>query len=372
MNISSTRRKILFFTPYATRTGSEMLIYYMLKYLDRSKFEAGLVAFAHGELLNDLPPDIPVFFAPGKFSIKDKIAFHLGFHPTHRAIKKISQAFKADLWYVNTVMLTDVVKMAKELQIPVISHIHELSAMFSQVSSTDFETVINDSSMLIGCSDTVCKCLMESGSKKVKRLYPFVDLHEIKPDPEKVKQIRKEWGVGPDDFVWIMSGTTSDRKGFDLLPDIALQIPANANIHLVWVGNLSDDGLVYWTRKRCEQITNVKIHLIGAKKEDYASYLDAADGFILTSRQEPFGMVLVEAAWLGKPIVSFASGGPTEFITPELGSVIPNLDIALFVQSMLDWNKKLSTFDKEKSRKKALEFNVENGVAEWQRIIDEF
>jgi len=372
MNVHSTRRKILFFTPYATRTGSEMLIYYILKYLDRSKFEAGLVAFAQGELLKDLPSDIPVFLAPGKFSIKDKIAFHLGFHPTHRAIKKISEAFKADLWYVNTVMLTDVVRMGKELKIPVISHIHELSAMFSQISSSDFETVINHSSMLIGCSDTVCKCLAESGGEHVKRLYPFVDLTEIKPDSEKVNRIRKEWGVGPEDFVWIMSGTTSDRKGFDLLPDIALQIPEHARIHLVWVGNLGNDGLVYWTRKRIEKITKVKIHLIGPKKEDYASYLDAADGFMLTSRQEPFGMVLVEAAWLGKPIVSFASGGPTEFISPELGTVIPNLDISLFVRSMLDWNKKLAAFDKEKSRQKALEFSVEAGVAAWQKIIAEF
>jgi len=372
MSSNSNRRKILFFTPYATRTGSEMLIYYILKYLDRSKFEAGLVAFAKGELLNDLPADIPVFLAPGTFSIKDKIAFHLGFHPTHRAIKKISKAFKADLWYVNTVMLTDVVKIGKELNIPVIAHIHELSAMYSQVSSPDFETVIKDATMHIGCSDTVCRCLLESGSNHVKRLYPFVDLNEIKPDPEKVRQIRKAWGVKENDFVWVMSGTTSDRKGFDLLPDIALQLPEGANIHLVWVGNLGNDGLVYWTKKRCEKIKNVKIHFAGAQKEDYASYLDAADGFMLTSRQEPFGMVLVEAAWLGKPIVSFASGGPTEFITPDLGTVIPNLDIAKFVESMISWNTKLSTFNKELSRKKAIEFSVENGVSQWQKIIDEF
>lgn len=372
MNVNDTRRKILFFTPYATRTGSEMLIYYILKYLDRSKFEAGLVCFAQGELLKDLPADIPVFLAPGKFSLTDKIAFHLGFHPIHRTIKKISATFKADLWYINTVMLADVVKIATELQIPVVSHIHELSAMYSQISSKDFETVLTGSNLHIGCSDIVCKCLKESGSTNVTRLYPFVDLNEINPDPEKVKQIRQEWGVGPDDFVWIMSGTTSERKGFDLLPEIALQIPEGAKIHLVWVGHSSDDGLVYWTKKRCAKLTNVKIHLIGAKKADYYSYMDAADGFMLTSRQEPFGMVLVEAAWLGKPIVSFASGGPSEFITPELGTVVPNMNISLFVDSMLAWNNKLPTFNKNFARQKAQEFSVERGVAQWQQIIEQF
>ena len=370
--MNNTRRRILFFTPYATRTGSEMMIYYILKYLDRSKFEAGLVCFAHGELINDLPKDVPVFYAPRDFTLRDKIAYHLGFHPTTWALKKISKQFKADLWYVNTVMLPDVVKLAKEINMPVVTHIHELSAMYSQVSSRDFETIVKDSDLIIGCSDTVCRCMKESGSARVERLYSFVDLSEIAPDKNKIAEIRKEWGAGPEDFVWIMSGTTSDRKGFDLLPDIALQFPKGSKVHLVWVGNPSPDGLVYWTKHRCKDIDNVKIHLIGAKKEDYYSYMAAADGFMLTSRQEPFGMVLVEAAWLGKPIVTFDSGGPTEFITPDLGTVVPHLNIPLFVDSLLEWSSKKKTYNLDKGRQKAREFDARPKVLEWQAIIDGF
>ncbi len=370
--MNSTRRRILFFTPYATRTGSEMLIYYILKYLDRSRFEAGLVCFAKGELVQDLPKDIPVFYAVRDFSFLDKISFHLGSHPTKRSLIKISNQFKADLWYVNTIMLTSVIDMAKELRIPVISHVHELSAMYSQVSRKDFKSIVDNSDLVIGCSDTVCRCMAEAGSKKVERLYSFVDLKEIAPDPDLVKKIRNDWGVKPGDIVWIMSGTTSERKGFDLLPEIALQFPKNANVHLVWVGKLSDDGLVYWTSQRCKEIDNVKIHLVGAKKEDYFSYIDAADGFMLTSRQEPFGMVLVEAAWLGKPIVSFDSGGPTEFISPDLGTVVPHLNIPMFVDSMLDWGKRKGKINIEASREKMLEYGAERKVEEWQAIIERF
>lgn len=367
------KRRILFFTPYATRTGSEMLIYYILKYLDRTKFDAGLVCFAKGELLHDLPKDVPVFYAPRNFSLTQKVAFHLGLHPTTIALKKISKQFKADLWYVNTVMLADVIKIGKQLQIPVISHIQELSTMYSQVSRSDFKTIVDDSDMIIGCSDIVCRCMKESGSRRVERLYNFVDLKEITPDEKRIQEVRKEWGAEPDDFVWIMSGTSSERKGFDLLPDIAMQIPKNSKIHLVWVGKLSDDGLVYWTEQRCKQVDHVKIHLIGAKKEDYYSYMAAADGFMLTSRQEPFGMVLVEAAWLGKPIVSFDSGGPTEFITPELGTIVPDLNIPLFVKNLLDWTEnKQVKYDLNAARAKVQEFDAETKVTEWQRIIDSF
>lgn len=370
--MNSTRRRILFFTPYATRTGSEMMIYYILKYLDRTRFEAGLVCFAKGELVNDLPKDIPVFYARREFNLADKVSFHLGFHPTTRAVKEISKKFKADLWYVNTIMLSDVVHLANELHIPVITHVHELSAMYSQVSLRDFKLIAEKSDLVIGCSDTVCRCMSESGSKNVERLYSFVDLSEITPNVNRVREIRESWGVKPGDFVWIMSGTSSERKGFDLLPEIALQFPKSSNVHLVWVGKLTDDGLVYWTTERCKQIDQVKIHIVGAKKEDYFSYIDAADGFMLTSRQEPFGLVLVEAAWLGKPIVSFDSGGPSEFITPDLGTVVPYLNIPLFAEAMRKWETLKTNYNAEKSREIAAEFGTENKVREWHEIINRF
>lgn len=366
------RRRILFFTPYATRTGSEMLIYYILKHFDRDKFEVGLVCFSPGELLKDLPPDIPVYVVSTNFSFSQKIAYHLGLHPIRRAIKRISKEFKSDIWYINTIMLANIIDIAKEIKMPIITHVQELSAMYSQISSNDFKSIVTDSNLLIGCSDIVCKCLAESGGKRIERLYNFVDLNEINPDEEKVKLIRKEWGVNPGDFVWIMSGTSSERKGFDMLPEIAARIPENAQMHLVWVGKRSNDGLVYWTEQRCKNIKNVKIHLIGAKKEDYYSYMDAADGFMLTSRQEPFGMVLVEATWLGKPIVCFDDSGPAEFITPDTGTVVPSLNIDLFVEGMLKWNNKMATLDKAILRKKAIEFSTEKGVQEWQRIMEDF
>lgn len=370
--MSNPRKRILFFTPYGTRTGSEVLIYYILKYMDRTKFEAGLVCFANGELLNDLPKDIPVFQVPGKFNLKQKIAFHLGFHPVTRALKKIHEDFKADLWYINTIMLADVVKLASELHIPTITHVHELSNMYSQIFGTEFKTIVEQSDMIIGCSDIVKKCMEESGAKRVERLYNFVDFEEIKPDKSRVAAIRQEWGATPEDFVWIMSGTSSERKGFDLLPDIALQLPKNSKIHLVWVGKLTNDGLVYWTEQRCKKIDHVKIHLIGSKKEDYDSYMDAADGFMLLSRQEPFGLVLLEAAWLGKPIVSFESGGPSEFISTDMGSLVPNLNIPEFVNKMTEWSERKYTYDLEGVRKKLSAFSIEKRVREWEDLIDSF
>jgi len=365
------RIKILFFTPYASRTGSEMMLLYMLRHLDREKYEAGLVSFADGELLKEVPADIPVFIGPGHYTLAEKVSFHLGFPPMERFLRKLSRQFNADIWYVNTIMLGEVVRMAHKLSLPVIGHIHELSHMFSFVGRDDYKAIIDYSHLLIGCSEAVRKSLRASGGSKVEKVFSFVDLNTIETSPERVETIRRAWGVQPGDFVWVMSGTTSERKGFDLLPDLAAAID-DPTVHLVWVGKVSDDGMVYLTEKRCEQSKTTKVHVVGAKKEDYYDHLAAADSFMLTSRQEPLGMVMTEAAWLGKPIVAFDSGGPSEFIIENIGTVIPNLDIESFARTMQHWRQHIADFDAPLARERAVLFGAECGMVEWNRIMAEF
>lgn len=51
--------------------------------------------------------------------------------------------------------------------------------------------------------------------------------------------------------------------------------------------------------------------------EDVIPYLDTADLFILPSRQEPFGIVLLEAIARRLPIVTTRSKGPAEFLNEQ-------------------------------------------------------
>ena len=348
-----------------------MMLLYILKHLDRERFAAGLVSFSEGELLKEVPADIPVFIGPGHYSTAQKVAFHLGFHPMKRFLEKVSRTFPADFWYVNTVMLADVVESANALSVPVLSHIHELSHMFAFVGRDDYRRIIDHSNLLLGCSEAVCNNLRDSGGKQVKKLASFMDLATINPDKNRVAALRAAWGVQPGDFVWIMSGTTSERKGFDLLPDLAHALD-DPTVHLVWVGKSQPDGLVYLTEKRSQLVRSTKIHLVGAQREDYFSYLAAAAGFMLTSRQEPLGLVMVEAAWLGKPIVAFDSGGPSEFIIDTIGTVVPNLDIEEFARTMQHWRHNMAHFDAPRAQERAMLFGAECGMVEWERIMEDF
>ena len=65
------------------------------------------------------------------------------------------------------------------------------------------------------------------------------------------------------------------------------------------------------------------VRLLGFR-EDALSLINACDLFVLPSLAEPFGLVLLEAMALGKPVVTTAVGGPLEIVLPEeTGLLVP-------------------------------------------------
>jgi glycosyltransferase involved in cell wall biosynthesis len=368
--MNNEKKKILFFTPYATRTGSEMMLLYILKQIDRSRFDIGIVSFANGELLKEFPEDIPVYIAPRKFNILQKISFHIGINPTLKYLRKLAKDFNADFWYVNTTMIPETIVVAKEFSIKVVTHFHEMPLTYAYLSAPDFKSIVDYSDLLIGCSQTTCDALKHSGGKNVDLLYSFIDGSKVQKNDARTQELKEKLGIPADAYVWVLSGMTSERKGFDMLPEIAEELN-DPNVHLIWVGATIDDGLVYYTEQRCLHSTSAtKIHLVGKQKEDYYNYLNMGNGFLLTSRQDPFPLVMIEAALLGKPIISFPSGGVSEFVQEGMGLVTQDQSVKQMVNAIRSLMKGEITTDSSKSIEVASQFNVENGYNEWIKLID--
>ena len=71
-------------------------------------------------------------------------------------------------------------------------------------------------------------------------------------------------------------------------------------------------------------------------------WMQAMDVFVHASDNEPFGIVIVEAMALGKPVVASNSGGPSEIITDgENGLLTPYGDSEALANAILryldDW-----------------------------------
>lgn len=64
-----------------------------------------------------------------------------------------------------------------------------------------------------------------------------------------------------------------------------------------------------------------RVRLLGFRA-DALAIMNAADLFVLPSLAEPFGLVLVEAMALGKPVVATNAGGPREIVEHEKSGLI--------------------------------------------------
>jgi L-malate glycosyltransferase len=363
------KTKILFFTPLAGRTGSEMMIGYILNHFDREMFSASIVSFADGELLKELPSDVSTYFVNKNFGLKDKIKFKLGKNPIYEAIEKIQAKEQADIWYVNTITLPEVYEVAKSFRVKIVTHFHELPLSFSILKKSDFEMIIKDSDLLIGCAECVCEAIKDAGGENVKLLYETIDTKLITTNIERVFELKKSLGIEENDAVWVMSGTTDARKGFDFLPEIAQKLD-NPNHHLIWLGKNIDSGLTYFVEQKCKQVSNTKIHLLGSQKEDYYNYLSLADGFLLLSREDPYPLVMLESAYLGKPIFAFQSGGVNEFLQDEMGAITENFNVNELVTNMLDWKNGNLKTNAAVSVSRAKEFDIAIQLEKWQKIMD--
>jgi glycosyltransferase involved in cell wall biosynthesis len=362
------KQKIILFTPLAGRTGSEMMIWYILKHFDRSLFEITVVSFSDGELMKELPADVKGFVINKNFSLLDKLKFKLGHNPISKAIQQIQQEIQAAIWYVNTITLPEVYPLAKGFSVKVVTHFHELPLSFGILKQQDLEVIIENSDLNIGCAACVCDAIEQTGGKNVALLYSLVDTAGIQVDAKRIAILKEQLGIQENDTVWVMSGTTDQRKGFDFLPKIAAQLPESH--HLIWVGGKQHTGFSYYVEQVCERLQRgAKIHILGSQKADYYNYLALADAFLLLSREDPYPLVMIEAAFLGKPIFAFQSGGVREFVQQGMGGIVQNFDITALVDVMTQWKQGLLPTDATISKARASQFDALVQLKNWEKIM---
>ncbi len=76
-----------------------------------------------------------------------------------------------------------------------------------------------------------------------------------------------------------------------------------------------------------------------------------ANAFVLSSEYETFGVVLVEALALGKPVIATRCGGPESIITPEVGYLVQKNSVEQLSKVMSDLYENKERFVAENIRK---------------------
>lgn len=370
-------KSVLFITHSFGRSGSEMLLLYMIKNLNREQFKLSLFSQSRGELLRELPDDVKsyVSYRKSKYILKRMFRFILllfRIQPVSYQLTKIQNQTKADFWYVNTIVNPNVYAVAKKLGVRVITHVHELLTAYNFNSANEMKQIVTDSELCIGCSKIVCDKIADMGHKNIKLLYSFIDPDKINTNLEKIVA-REKIGLNTDDFVWAISGQTDLTKGIEfVIPLLKCLKRLNSNAKIIWIGKEVGRGVNFYVKETIRNHFDGKAIFLGEQKEFYYDYLNCADAFLLLSREDSFPLVMLEAAYLGKPIVSFDSGGSKEFIDSEMGVVVDNWGTEYLADAMLKIEAKHLQFDTETIKAKVLPFIAANQIEKLESILLEF
>jgi glycosyltransferase involved in cell wall biosynthesis len=186
--------------------------------------------------------------------------------------------------------------------------------------------MVTDSLFTIGCSEAVCENLKILGSKKVLKQFECIDTKKIDDIifdsiPAIINEKKSEGYK-----IITMSGQRIDRKGFDIFVYIAKELRDEA-IHFLWLGSSRNSSYEYFIECliASERVNNITI--IHPKNNEYYQYLNSTDLFFLSSIEDPFPLVMLEAAYLSKYIISFNSGGVSEFLKNHNGLLLNSTNI---------------------------------------------
>lgn len=168
----------------------------------------------------------------------------------------------------------------------------------------------------------------------------------------------------------ISVGRYAYQKGFDILLTAWSMIEKS---HPDWSLDIYGDGdrQPYETLAASLRVDPARCRLHPATKDIGRAYADASL-YVMSSRFEGFGLVLVEAMAHGLPVVSFdCPCGPKDIVTPGSGVLVPRGDTAALARSLA------TLMDDEPHRrsmsatalKRAADFAVERIGEQWNNLF---
>ncbi len=364
-------KTILFLTPTGGRTGSEMMLWYLLKHLS-GKIKSVIYSCQNGELFAGQSTADVTFINRTKrgfiYKIYEGVYYQLFKKtPEESRILQIQKQVKADKWYLNTLTMPRFARLAHSLHIPYYVHVHELISVYDEIPYDDFRFQFDNAEKIICCSAIVEKRIQQMGYLNTVLLHEFIDTEKvlIQQNPQ---DLRKKLNIPKDAYIWMMSGSMNLRKGYDLALDLLINL--SENTYILWLGSIKKTGVLHYIEQR-KKIENLNFIEIGEKSGEYYDYLNLADGFVLLAREDPFPLVMIEAAFLQKPIASFNSGGVSEFMQDGMGSVVDSFNPKDLAEAMSRIQDKKISIDKEILRRRALNFDISNQIGKWVKFFNE-
>ncbi len=256
---------------------------------------------------------------------------------------------KSNLVFYNTIDNGHIHKKLLFLKAKSVYYIHELEAAIRITTNTQtLETIRNNTNLFLTVSQAVKNNLVlnhaiDSDVIKVMKT-PFKHVERSKEDyKEFISSFRKEHDLRERTAIIGILGQSEWRKGFDLffpLVKLYTRLHPDDDVFFVWKGfNVKNLSAFFDLYQQDKYNVSAKAIVLPHGK-DGINVLACYDVHLLLSREDPYPLVMLEAASFGIPTICFSdSGGAPEFVEEDAGFCTPYgdlLQIVVQIKSLVD------------------------------------
>jgi glycosyltransferase involved in cell wall biosynthesis len=275
-----------------------------------------------------------------------------------------------DLIYANTAVVFDKIPLLTEtFSCPVIWHIHELASMIRATAGNAFEEAANRVERIITVSEFSKRQLIQDfkiDKSRVEVVYPFIEPLELRLSASDVREdIRNGVGLGKCDFVVGGCGYLNIQKAPELFVLVAAEVKKRSpglNCRFVWLGGVPDSIETQVLIAEAARLGVAdSVIFLGEKAAPY-DYFSIFDVFLQASREESFGLVVLESAFLRTPAICFREvSGIDEFVGSEAGLLCTYPDVACMADQIIRLAEDRELLDRlaDNAARRSLEFTTD-------------
>lgn len=320
--------RILFFSHDATRTGAPTLLLRLVQLLVAQGNSYVEVFFKYGgEMKEAFEAICPVAIVP-PYAGADKKHFFARKSPKEKqfeeTVKKI-QSF--DIIISNTITNGDLDDYLR-LHPKVYTYVHELENSVNLYTTPYFvQKVIEHTKKFLVPTQVIKTYLVQKlkiDEKNIALLPSYVP-DQYDAASKARASVRAQYGIKENETLILGIGGGVWTKGPDLfLQSILYARLQNNTVKGMWAG-LAQNGTEDTRMAHDVSLAGLKEHITLLPKVDNPfELLAACDIFFMSSREESYSLVVLEAAMMKKAILYFEGvGGPDEFVEADFGVKIP-------------------------------------------------
>lgn len=274
----------------------------------------------------------------------------------------------------NTVASLSLLQQLQGMRIPFGAYVHELNfSLAMYASEKDLHFLAQKVSWVFGVSEQVCQLLVDKCKVPNERLLLLPPIVEIsKHLTDRGNQIREQLGIPKDAKVVLGCGLAEWRKGTDIFIRVARQVIRKMpKVHFIWLGVGDNVFSAELQAEKDRWDEREQVHLI-PRKSDSKPYFEAMDMFFLSSREDPFPLVMLEAAYYEKPMIGFkGSGGISDFLQDFPDMVVGYLEEEEARDGIIKWLETDLNAQKEmrvELKNRSLEYSAERFLERWHNM----